>query len=182
MNETKMIEIIAGVILLYLGAESLVRGSSRLAARFGIPPLIIGLTIVAFGTSAPELLVSLSAALKGANDVAVGNVIGSNIFNIAVILGLTAVLRPPSVHLDLIRREIPFLIVVSLVLLFIEVLKATRTGSWSVIDHMLSMFVFVAFLVEFLLVRDAATQVFFILMVIAFIDVIAGFSVSIRSG
>ena len=73
------------------------------------------------------------------------------------------------------------LIVVSLVLLFIEVLKATRTGSWSVIDHMLSMFVFLAFLVEFLLVRDAATQVFFILMVIAFIDVIAGFSVSIRS-
>lgn len=73
------------------------------------------------------------------------------------------------------------LIVVSLVLLFIEVVKATRTGSWSVIDHMLSMFVFVAFLVEFLLVRDAATQVFFILMVIAFIDVIAGFTVSIRS-
>jgi hypothetical protein len=73
------------------------------------------------------------------------------------------------------------LIVISLVLLFIEVLKATRTGPWSVIDHMLSMFVFVAFLVEFLLVRDAATQVFFILMVIAFIDVIAGFSVSIRS-
>ncbi|VVT34814.1 conserved membrane hypothetical protein [Hoeflea sp. EC-HK425] len=73
------------------------------------------------------------------------------------------------------------LIVVALVLLFIEVLKATRTGPWSVIDHMLSMFVFVAFLVEFLLVRDAATQVFFILMVIAFIDVIAGFSVSIRS-
>lgn len=73
------------------------------------------------------------------------------------------------------------LIVVALVLLFIEVLKATRTGSWSVIDHMLSMLVFVAFLVEFLLVRDAATQVFFILMVIAFVDVIAGFSVAIRS-
>lgn len=73
------------------------------------------------------------------------------------------------------------LIVIALVLLFIEVLKATRTGSWSVIDHMLSMFVFVAFLVEFLLVRDAATHVFFILMVIAFVDVIAGFSVSIRS-
>ncbi|MDZ7602050.1 MAG: hypothetical protein U1A06_11830 [Hoeflea sp.] len=73
------------------------------------------------------------------------------------------------------------LIVVALVLLFIEVLKATRTGPMSVMDHMLSMFVFIAFLVEFLLVRDAATQVFFILMVIAFIDVIAGFSVSIRS-
>jgi hypothetical protein len=73
------------------------------------------------------------------------------------------------------------LIVIALALLFIEVLKATRTGPWSAIDHMLSMLVFVAFLVEFLLVRDAATQVFFILMVIAFIDVIAGFSVAIRS-
>lgn len=73
------------------------------------------------------------------------------------------------------------LIVIALVLLFIEVLKATRTGSWSVVDHMFSMLVFIAFLVEFLLVREAATQVFFILMVIAFVDVIAGFSVSIRS-
>lgn len=110
-----MLSIIAGIILLYFGAESLVRGSSSLAARFGIPPLVIGLTIVAFGTSAPELLVSLSAAATGANDVAVGNVVGSNIFNIAVILGLTALVRPPVVHMDLIRREIPFLILVSLV-------------------------------------------------------------------
>lgn len=108
-----MFLIIAGMLLLYLGAESLVRGSSRLAAYFGIPPLVIGLTIVAFGTSAPELTVSLSAALKGASDVAVGNVIGSNIFNIAVILGITAMIRPPSVHLDLIRREIPILILVT---------------------------------------------------------------------
>ncbi len=109
-----MFPILAGVVLLYLGGESLVRGSSRLAERFGIPPLIIGLTIVAFGTSSPELLVSLSAAFKGAGDVAIGNVVGSNIFNIAFILGLTALIRPPSVHLDLIRREIPVLIFVSL--------------------------------------------------------------------
>lgn len=73
------------------------------------------------------------------------------------------------------------LIVIALVVLFFEVLKATRTGSSSVIDHLLSVFLFVAFLVEFLLVANAATQVFFILMVIAFIDVIAGFAVSIRS-
>lgn len=73
------------------------------------------------------------------------------------------------------------LIVLALILLFVEVLKATRTGPWSAIDHMLSMLVFVAYIVEFLLVRDAATQVFFILMVIALIDVIAGFSVAIRS-
>jgi len=110
-----MLSIITGIILLSFGAESLVRGSSRLATRFGIPPLIIGLTIVAFGTSSPELLVSLSAATKGANDVAIGNVVGSNIFNIAVILGLTALIRPPSVHLDLIRREMPFMIAISLV-------------------------------------------------------------------
>lgn len=111
---TQMLLILIGVLLLYLGAEGLVRGSSRLAAHFGIPPLIIGLTIVAFGTSSPELTVSISAALKGASDVAVGNVIGSNIFNIAVILGLTAVIRPPGVHYDLIRREIPFLILVTI--------------------------------------------------------------------
>lgn len=109
-----MISIVIGMFLLYVGAEGLVRGSSRLASHFGIPPLIIGLTIVAFGTSAPELTVSISAALKGANDVAVGNVVGSNIFNIAVILGMTALIRPPRVHLDLIRREIPFLIIVSM--------------------------------------------------------------------
>lgn len=109
-----MISILIGILLLYIGAESLVRGSSHLAAHFGIPPLIIGLTVVAFGTSAPELTVSLSAALKGVGDVAVGNVIGSNIFNIAVILGITALIRPPSVHLDLIRREIPLMIFVSI--------------------------------------------------------------------
>lgn len=110
-----MLSIIAGIILLYFGADAFVRGSSRLAARFGVPPLIIGLTIVAFGTSFPELLVSLSAASKGATDVVIGNVVGSNIFNIAVILGITALIRPPGVHLDVIKREIPIMIVVSLV-------------------------------------------------------------------
>lgn len=109
-----MLSILTGILLLYFGAESLVRGSSRLAAHFGIPPLIIGLTIVALGTSAPELTVSISAALKGASDVALGNVVGSNILNIAVVLGITALIRPPSVHFDLIRREIPFMIFVSL--------------------------------------------------------------------
>ncbi len=110
-----MISILLGIILLYLGAEALVRGSTSLALRFGISPLIAGLTIVAFGTSAPELTVSMSAAFDGLGDVAVGNVVGSNIFNIAVILGLTAIIRPPSVHLKLIRREIPIMILISLV-------------------------------------------------------------------
>lgn len=108
-----MILIFIGLLFLYLGSEALVRGSSNLALRFGIPPLIVGLTIVAFGTSAPELVVSISAALKNSSGVAVGNVVGSNIFNIAAILGFTALIRPPSVHLDFVRREIPILIVVS---------------------------------------------------------------------
>ena len=81
----------------------------------------------------------------------------------------------------LMRLIVISIILIALVLLFIEIMKATRTGAFSVIDHLLSTFVFIAFLLEFLLVQGAATQVFFILMVIAFIDVIAGFSVSIRS-
>lgn len=108
-----MILILVGVLFLYLGAEGLVRGSSRIAARLGIPPLVIGLTVVAFGTSAPEMTVSVAAAVRGSGDVALGNVVGSNLFNIAVILGLTALIRPPVIHLDLIRREIPLLIVLS---------------------------------------------------------------------
>lgn len=89
-----MVLILIGICFLFVGAEGLVRGSSRLASHFDIPPLVIGLTIVAFGTSSPELTVSLSAALKGSSDVAVGNVVGSNIFNILGILGLTATLIP----------------------------------------------------------------------------------------
>ena len=124
-----MLLIVTGIVLLGFGAEGLVRGSSRLAASCGISPLVIGLTVVAFGTSSPELLVSISAALKGVDDVAIGNVVGSNIFNIAVILGLTALIRPPGVHFDLIRREIPFLGLVSLagfaLVIFGEVSRVT---------------------------------------------------------
>lgn len=105
-----MLFILLGVILLYFGAEGLVRGSASLAARVGISPLIAGLTVVAFGTSAPELSVSVSSALTGRPDIALGNVIGSNIFNIAVILGLAAIIRPLQIHLSVIRRDIPVMI------------------------------------------------------------------------
>ncbi|MDP4624991.1 MAG: calcium/sodium antiporter [Akkermansiaceae bacterium] len=105
--------IILGAILLYFGAEGLVRGSASLATRLGVSPLIAGLTIVAFGTSAPELSVSLSSALEGHSDIALGNVIGSNIFNIAVILGIAALIQPMKIHLAVIRRDIPVMIVAS---------------------------------------------------------------------
>lgn len=105
-----MLFIIIGSILLYFGAEGLVRGSASLATRVGISPLIAGLTIVAFGTSAPELSVSLLAALGGNPDIALGNVVGSNIFNIAVILGIAALIQPIQIHLGVIRRDIPVMI------------------------------------------------------------------------
>jgi cation:H+ antiporter len=111
--QLNIIFLIAGLITLTAGAEALVRGSASLAIRVGIAPLIIGLTIVAFGTSAPELVVSLVASFKNQGDIAVGNVIGSNIFNIGIILGLTAIICPVGVSLQVIRQDGPIMIAVS---------------------------------------------------------------------
>jgi len=111
--------ILAGFVLLYFGAEFLVRGSSQLALRFGIKPLVVGLTVVAFGTSAPELVVSVTSGLKGFGNLAIGNVVGSNIFNIAVILGLSALIRPIKVHKQVLRIDAPILVAISLLLLFL---------------------------------------------------------------
>lgn len=109
--------ILAGLILLYLGAEGLVRGSASMALRIGMTPLAVGLTIVAFGTSAPELVVSLKAVLNGSCDLAVGNVVGSNIFNIAVILGFTSLIRPLRVQKQVLKRDAPVMIGASFILL-----------------------------------------------------------------
>ena len=115
MNNMILIPVgLAGLVLLYYGAEYLVRGSAALAARCRIPPLIVGLTIVAYGTSAPELFVSTGAAMKGLGDVCVGNIVGSNICNIALILGLTALIAPMEVSRSLIRRDLPVMIVASI--------------------------------------------------------------------
>lgn len=105
--------LLAGLGLLIVGAEWLVRGASRIAAGFGVPPLIIGLTVVAFGTSAPELAVSVSSSLAGNSDVALGNVVGSNILNVLLILGLSALICPLVVSRQLIRLDVPLMIVVS---------------------------------------------------------------------
>ncbi len=106
--------MVVGLVVLLAGAELLVRGGSRLAAFFGVPPLVIGLTVVAFGTSSPELAVSLGAGFQGRADLAAGNVVGSNIFNISVILGLAATVTPLAASLQVIRWEVPILIAVSL--------------------------------------------------------------------
>jgi len=102
-------------VLLVAGAEVLVRGAAKLAAQFGISPLVIGLTVVAFGTSAPETAVSVQAALNGSGDIAIGNVVGSNIANVLLILGMTALVAPLVVSRQLIRLDVPIMIGASLV-------------------------------------------------------------------
>ena len=109
-------QLILGILLLYYGAEWLVGGSARLARRLGVPPLAVGLTIVAYGTSLPEQVVSMKAGLDGLGDIAVGNAVGSNIFNIAVILGLSALVRPLQFNRQLLRIDIPTMLGVSLLL------------------------------------------------------------------
>jgi len=111
---TTFLILLLGLVILTAGAEFLVRGASRLALRFGVNSLVVGLTVVAFGTSAPELAVSTSAALQGNGEIAVGNIVGSNIFNVALILGLAALLCPLSVHVQIIRREMPIMLGASL--------------------------------------------------------------------
>lgn len=110
-----LVYLIAGLVLLVAGAEVLVRGAAKLAAQFGIPPLIIGLTVVAFGTSAPETAVSVQAAYNNSGDLAIGNVIGSNIANVLLILGMTALVAPLIVSRQLIRLDVPIMIGASLV-------------------------------------------------------------------
>ena len=108
---------LGGLTLLVIGANALVRGASRLALSFGISPLVVGLTIVAFGTSAPEVAVSVGAVLDGRTDIAVGNVVGSNIFNVLFILGISALITPLVVNIQLIRQEVPIMLGASLLLL-----------------------------------------------------------------
>jgi cation:H+ antiporter len=108
--------LIGGLSMLFLGAEGLIRGSSNLALKIGITPLVVGLTVVAFGTSAPELVVSLKAALIGNSSISLGNVVGSNIANIALILGVASLIRPLNVNAIVIRREIPLMIAFSILL------------------------------------------------------------------
>lgn len=108
--------VFGGLVLLAVGAEGLVRGSSATALRLGVTPLVIGLTVVAFGTGSPELFVSVEAAYRGNSGIALGNVVGSNISNVALILGLSALARPMRVRSELIRREVPLMIGVTLLL------------------------------------------------------------------
>ncbi|RMG21453.1 MAG: sodium:calcium antiporter [Deltaproteobacteria bacterium] len=113
---SEWILVAGGLLVLSAGAELFVRGASGIATRFGVSKLLVGLTIAAYGTSAPELAVSSVAALKGSSAVSLGNVVGSNVANLGLVLGLAAVIRPLVVHASLLKREVPFLLVSALLL------------------------------------------------------------------
>ena len=122
--------LVIGFIALIKGADLFVEGSSSLAENFGVSKVIIGLTIVAMGTSAPELAVSTSAAIQGSNEIALSNVVGSNIFNLLCVLGVCAIIHPISVNQSIIKRDFPLSIVVTVLLLLTTCSHTLLSGEW----------------------------------------------------
>lgn len=118
---TDIFLFIAGMIMLFAGGESLIRGATRLARSLGIRPIVIGLTVVGFGTSAPEFVVCIIAAFKGSGDIVLGNIVGSNIANIGLILGIAAVIRPITIYMKIIKVEVPLMIFLSIILYAVSV-------------------------------------------------------------
>ncbi len=119
VDAVSVVQMVAGLALLVLGGETLVRGASGLAFRIGMSSLVVGLTVVAFATSAPELAVTLDAVLSGEPDLAVGNVVGSNIANVLLVLGISAVLLPLAVKAQVVRIDLPVMVGLSVLLLFL---------------------------------------------------------------
>lgn len=132
-----------GVVLLYVGGEFLVRNASHLAQSWGISPLVIGLTVVAFGTSAPELAASLTAALQGSPGIALGNVIGSNIANIALILALTALVFPLQTQANFLQREMPFMMGTAALLLLMLMLGSLGRASGILLVFLLGVYLWI---------------------------------------
>ena len=134
--------LIVGFVMLIKGADIFVDGASGIAKKFGIPEIIVGLTIVAMGTSAPEAAVSIAAALKGNGDITLGNVLGSNILNVFIILGITAIIIPIAVSESTIRIDMPFMILVTIVLL----ITGMRGGEIERLDGVLMWIFFILYM------------------------------------
>ena len=139
-------QFVIGIVLLIAGAEVLVRGASKLAAAVGISPLVIGLTVVAFGTSSPELAVSLQSATQGQADIAIGNVVGSNIFNVLFILGISAIITPLLVAQQLVRVDVPIMIGAS-VLTYLFALDG-RIVLWEGAILFVGLLIYITFLIR----------------------------------
>lgn len=147
--------ILIGLVGLFVGGDWLVRGAARLAVAFKISPLVIGLTVVAYGTGAPEMLVSVQAALLNSADIATGNIVGSNISNIGLILGASALIYPMVVHGQFLRREIPIMIGVSVALLLLSI-----DGNLSQVEGLIFIVGAVVFtVVSYLFARSESRQI-----------------------
>ena len=138
--------LLAGLTLLIVSGDFLVRGASSIALRFNISTLVIGLTVVAFGTSAPELFVSIRAALEGTPDIAMGNVVGSNICNLALVLGVAAVITPIQVHKDSLRLDWPVTMGASL--LFYGLIQNTYLDRWEGVLFVVLLVCYITFLIR----------------------------------
>lgn len=145
--------IVAGLILLVLGGEALVRGASTLASKAGISPLVIGLVVVSAATSAPEFAVSVGAVFNGEPDLAIGNVVGSNIVNILLILGLSALVKPLLIKRQLVRLDIPVMLIISVVLFLLSL-----DGALSRLDGLLLLLALIAHTIVSLVMGRKETQ------------------------
>jgi cation:H+ antiporter len=142
--------VAAGIALLYFGGEALIRGASRLARALGLSPLVIGLTVVAFGTSAPEMAASVSASLRGSGGIALGNVVGSNIANLGLILAVAALVFPLKAQAKVLRRELPVMMGVSGLLI-----PMALDGAYGRIDGVVLLLLLAAYLWVLFRVREA---------------------------
>lgn len=146
--------LIVGICLLLAGGTSLVRGASCLARRFDVSPMIIGLTVVAFGTSTPELVVNITGALKGQTDLAFGNAVGSNLANFGLVLGFAAIMAPISLQWQVVRREVPYLLLVTAILLVMAA-DYTLSNTAPMLDRGDAIILFLLFSVFiYIMVRD----------------------------
>ncbi|MCF7954560.1 MAG: calcium/sodium antiporter [Phycisphaerae bacterium] len=152
---TAMIILPVGFYIMIKGADFLVDGAVAISTRLGISPLIVGLTVVAMGTSAPEVAASITAAFKGSGDMAIGNVFGSNIANLALVGGLCAIIRPISVRFTMLKREMPIMLIVALILL--PVLANNYLGRGESIS-LLAVFIVVIVLMVFFGLRDSKSK------------------------
>ncbi len=137
---------VLGLVALYVGADVLIRGASRLARDLGVNALVIGLTVVAMGTSMPELLVGVVASARDSGDIAIGNVVGSNVANIALILGVAALIRPIRVQMRLLVREVPIMIFVSLAFYIFALDR--MLGRWDGLPLLVGFVAFTLYLLE----------------------------------
>jgi len=140
--------VFIGIALLLIGGDFLIRGASALAKSLGVPPIIIGLTVVAFGTSAPELSINLLAVFKGNTGISFGNIIGSNIANIGLVLGISAIIRPLAIKTVIIAREIPMMLLASFFVLIagIDSLLRNTQNVFDRSDGLISLLIFCVFL------------------------------------